>query len=441
LFDFVNCTGNLTRMKYPSFFFLFLIFITAFEPAARASAFSLGRLQTVSSDGSLDAIRSPSVLASHNENNALGYMIIYPPFYDHRFDYDAYRSSWLSLYRDDERKYSAGSVYLSYIKKVPGGAVAFAIDADNTYQTVYDRYEKTSVNLNAADQNITLTGGSALTVSPRAVISFGTTIAGNHAIGAQLSLGYTRLNERYCYTGVLNSSIDQRHHANETNEAMNAEISIGYSYRDALSQAGILVRSGRLSLRRTRIYYTHADFTSQLFFAGSVSEPRQLLYDRGFSIIAGGYRNLAGFIAVALEGEYRIPLNYREKELMYDEFTSFYGITINSGVNSGGFYCIRGGFEILPSGPVTINLGGSVDTTMEKRSSRFYRDSVSRDRYAGSLGLDLKFTENFLILLGSQLSYIRERTNRASNYFNTIILDGPVKSLDLASYLGMSFYF
>jgi hypothetical protein len=126
---------------------------------------------------------------------------------------------------------------------------------------------------------------------------------------------------------------------------------------------------------------------------------------------------------------------------MYDEFTSFYGITINSGVNSGGFYCIRGGFEILPSGPVTINLGGSVDTTMEKRSSRFYRDSVSRDRYAGSLGLDLKFTENFLILLGSQLSYIRERTNRASNYFNTIILDGPVKSLDLASYLGMSFYF
>jgi hypothetical protein len=428
-------------MKCPSFFLLFLALVTAFEPAARASAFSLGRLQTVSSDGSLDAIRSPSVLASHNENNAFGYMIIYPPFYDHRYDYDEYRSSWLSLHLDDERKFKAGSVYLSYIQKVPGGAVGLAIDAGNAYQAVYDRHVKTSVNLNAADQNMTQSKGSALTVSPRAVVSFGATIVGNHAIGAQLSLGYTRLNERYQYTSLLNSNIDQRHYTNETIEAMNAELSIGYSYRDSLSQAGILVRSGRMSLKRTRIYYTHADFTSQLFFAGSVSEPRQLLYDRGFSIIAGGYRHLAGAVAVALEGEYRIPYNYREKDLMYDEFTSFYGITINSGVKNGGFYCIRGGFEILPSGPVTINLGGSVDTTTKKGSSRFYRDSVTADEYAGSLGLDLKFTDNFLIILGTQLSYQRERTNRTSNYFSTIMLDGLVKRIELAAFLGMSYYF
>jgi len=286
-----------------SFFFLTLMAITLLDAGARASAFSLGRIQTVSSDGSLDVIRNPAILASHRENNGVGFIVLAAPFHEHRYGYDAYRSSWLTSFRARDRRYTAGGIRLSYIKKISGGAIGFALDTDNAQGAEYYRYAKTYTSLNAADQNIFTMKGSNLTVSPRLVISLGKMVAGNHAVGAQLSLGYTQAGDRYLFSSLLNSTVDQRHHADKKTDGMNAEASLGYSYRDALSQAGIMVRSGRFLLKRTKIHYTHAEFTSSLFFAGSVSEPQHLKYDRGLSIVAGGYRKLTSFVAVAL----RIP--------------------------------------------------------------------------------------------------------------------------------------
>ncbi len=425
------------------FFFLvsIAIWFVAREQAV-AAAFTMGQFQTVASDGALDVLRNPSLLTAQVQNNAIGVMFLAAPYTDQRFSYNAF---WGGTYYEPdfyEEKRLAGSMYLSYSGKTPHGTVGIAIDAGNPYQALYLKFQRNYYGYNTSFPfTQTVDGdGESLTLSPRLVFSYGIVVSGSHSLGVQWALGYSRNREETTFTVLNNASLAGYHWATKTVDDVNAELSMGYSYRTESSQAGLMLRSGRFNWEKTNINYGHNDLVNSIFYSGSVSEPFYFLYDRGFSILAGGYHKLAPFIAIALEGEYEIPFHYNYKAVRYDESTGFYGYTKNITVNKSGFYAIRAGFEILPAGPVTVNLGGEVSTTIVRANTKNSNESAKTDTYGGTLGLDIRVIDSILIMVGSRLVYTHMRTERYSDqeYLGSFAVDGLTRTLKVDLFLGLS---
>jgi hypothetical protein len=428
-------------MKKLTFFFPFVAALLLLRTGADAGAFSLAGVQTVATDFALDVIRNPALLATQKENNSLGLLFLATPYNAHYYDNDSYLTSIIASVRASDQMYRTGSICFSYSRKIPGGAVGFAIDTQKSYQAEYYRYKKTYLSTDTINTNYAVLKCKYDTISPCFVVSYGSVISGNHSIGMQIKIEYSLTHDDSSYTSAFATGLDQRHHSIKKIEGISPEVSAGYVYRDDVSQAGIMLRSGRFNWQKSNIYYTHAGFPSSQFFSGSISDPLRMRYDKSFSIVAGGYRKMAQYIAVALEGEYQVPASFGEKNLRYDVFTGFYGIKVNSAVNNKGLYCLRGGFEILPSGPATISLGASISTTSQKKSARFLQETKTTDEYAGSLGIDFKLTNTILVMAGAQISYTNERIHTASSYFTARSEDESGRFYNLKSYLGMSFSF
>src|SRR4030042_3207461 len=262
-------------MKKARLFFFLLTLMLSFCTGefAFAGAFSMGQLQAFSSDGSLDVVRNPSIMTAQRETNSIGFILLSTPYYLRRYSYDSYLNTWINDARVHDTKYITGSVYLSYCRKVGKGAIGIAVDTDNPYQGLYAEYERSVAGVMTGSIYYELVRGDFMKVSPRFVFSFGSVVAGNHSIGVQIAAGYTRKKDDYGFISSTNSAFLAKNHDSMRMEGASAELVVGYSYRDPDSQIGLMIRSGRFSWQKTRIYYTMADFSATLFFAGTVSEP------------------------------------------------------------------------------------------------------------------------------------------------------------------------
>jgi hypothetical protein len=426
------------------FFFLLCLAVPFFAGNdASAAAFTMGQLQTVGSDGSLDVVRSPSLIAVQKTEHSIGMMFLYTPYALHRYYYDYYKGNWAYTTRVRERKNQSGGAVLAYCRKVTKGAVGVAVDTDAGSQVSYHGFEETYAGFITGNNNYAVKSGSVLNVSPRAVFSYGREISGNHSIGVQCAAGYSVFKEDLNFNSIMLMAADRKHHAKKKIDEVAVQASFGYTYRDGDSQAGLLVRSGRFAWQKTKIHYVHQDFMTPVFYAGSVSEPNHLVYDPGLTLAAGGYQKLTSFIAVALEGEYEIPVSYNMKDLRYDDMTDFFGVTLNLGVKRSGRYSVRTGFEILPAGPVTISLGGGINAEREKRKGRFISETINRESYTGVFGIDIRAVNNMLIMAGTRLAYIHERGKSAvsNGYTDPSTYNGPVKLLDISVFSGLSYGF
>lgn len=427
------------------FFLASVIFTVRGISDAYAAAFTMGQLQTVASDGSLDVIRNPSLMTIQTKDNSMGFLFLSTPYVNRRYSYGAVMGSTVSHPQLYESKFITGSVYLTYCRKIGHSAVGVAVDSGNPYQVMYSRYNSKFYGLNTVNPaaEYMRVGSDLLTISPRFVISYGVTVSGNHSIGLQGTVGYSHAKERSDVTSMYNTSISAMYRSTKITQDLNGELSLGYLYRTANSQAGLMVRSGRFNWEKTKIRYYYGNYEKLLMFQGRVGEPYYLQYDRGFSILAGGYHKLAKFFAVALEGEYEIPIHYNYKAVRYDLTTAFMGMTANMTVRTSGLYSVKAGFEIIPEGPVTINLGGKISTFHEKRRSRRIQESNTTDTYAGIAGIDLKLTDAVLIMIGSQLVYTHKRERKYSTYeeIGSVSYDGLTRSLTVDLFCGFSFGF
>ena len=419
-------------MKRHLLFYLLICLLFPFlaRERAGAAAFTMDRFQTVSSDGSLDVVRNPSLMTGQKADNSIGLFLLYTPYTYSRYSYDFYLPGGLSSGRVRDMKYAAGSVFFSYCRKIEKGAVGLALDNGAPYQGAYNRYERTYSEITPGVPSAyvyTRINGTSMKAAPRFVFSYGTVVSGNHSVGLQIAGGYTLFRDDTSYQNVMNFLPYQKNHTKNKTEWFGGELSLGYSYRNADSQAGLMVRSGRFTWRRMKVHYSHADFALPLFYHGSLARTYFFQYDRGFTLIGGGYHKLAPFIAIALEGEYEIPVSYTEKDVKYDERTGYYGRKNNLAVTKSGLYGLRAGFEILPSGPVTISLGGGMITTKESRKGRYFYESINTDTFSCTLGLDIKIAENYLLMAGSQFIYTKKRTASRSNneFINSSMYDGP----------------
>ncbi|MBP7735014.1 MAG: hypothetical protein KA369_03485 [Spirochaetes bacterium] len=410
---------------------------------AEASAISMGQIQTVASDGSLDVLRNPSLLTAQSTDNALGVLFLSTAFSDRRYSYSgATISSTVSRPRYGTSKYLAGSLFLSYSRRTSGGTVGIGIDAGNPFQAMKERNGRNYYGINTSSYAIEYLSAHSdrNSISPRLVISYGLVVSGNHAIGLQWALGYGQAREKDDFVQTYGTTVVGQHWVTKKTEDINAEMSLGYSFKKEGSQAGLMVRSGRFNWERTYLRFGHGDFGKGLVFSGSVRENYYLQYDRGLRIMAGGYQRLGSFFAVALEGAYGIPFSYNYKDVRYDEVTSFYGMSNNMTIRKSGLYSLSAGFEILPSGPATISLGGNLSSTRERRTNGKIKETMNVDTYAGSLGVDIRAIDALLIMVGSSLTYTHRRTGVSSNinYLGSVSIGGLTRALQVDLFLGLS---
>ncbi len=413
---------------------------------ADASAVSMGQIQTVATDGALDVLRNPSLLTAQQGDNALGVLFLSTAFSDRRYSYgSAMMSSAVSQPRYKRSKYLTGSLFLSYSRRTSNGTVGIGIDAGNPFQAMSEQYGRTYYGLNTSsyaseylDERCDRTS-----ISPRLIISYGIVVSGNHAIGLQWTLGYGQAREKDNYVQTYAATLVGQHWATKKTEDINAEMSLGYSFKKDGSQAGLMLRSGRFNWERTYLRFGHGDFGKGLVFSGSVKENYYLRYDRGLQIMAGGYQKITSYFAVALEGAYEIPFSYNYKDVRYDEVTSFYGMSNNMTIRKSALYAISAGFEILPSGPVTICLGGNVGTTRERRTNGKIKETMNSDTYAGSLGVDIRAVDALLIMVGSRLVYTHCRSSSSANqsYLGSVSIGGLTRTLQVDLFLGLSGWF
>lgn len=429
-------------MKRHLLFYLLICLLFQFPAKERAgaAALTMGRFQTVSSNGSLDVVRNPSLMTLQKADNSIGVVLLYAPYSYSRYSYDFYQSGGISQGRVRETKNIAGSVFLSYCRKMDNGAIGLALDTGAPYLGAYNRYDRTYSDATTGQYVYTRIYGSSIKAAPRFVLSYGSLVSGKHAVGLQIAGGYTLFRDDTSYQNLMNFSPYQKNHTKLKAEGFGGELLFGYSYQDADSQAGLMIRSGRFSWRKMKVHYSHSDFTLPLFYHASLARTYFFQYERGFSLLGGGYHKLAPFIAVALEGEFEIPVSYTEKDVKYDEMTGYYGVKNDLAVTKSGLYGLRAGFEILPAGPVTISLGGGMSTTRETRKNKYYYKSVNTDTFSGTLGLDIKIAENYMLMAGSECIYIKERTAGRTSYIyiSTYTYDGPATLIYINVFTGIS---
>jgi hypothetical protein len=84
-----------------------------------------------------------------------------------------------------------------------------------------------------------------------------------------------------------------------------------------------------------------------------------------------------------------------------------------------------------------------VRTGGERKKGIYLQEKVKREEYAGTFGLDLRFKEDLLIMLGSRLTYTRERRRATISYrvTGTGAYDGLATLLHTDLFLGTSFGF
>lgn len=437
-------------MRYHATCYVLVLLVTAvLSPMhADAAALTMGQMQVVSTDGSLDVTRNPSLMAAQGTDNSLGVLLLYAPHATHRYSHSYYQDSSLLDGSARDLRHNAGTVSLSYCRKTAGGMIGLALDTDERYSGAFTRYKRTYTGIVKGSFSHTGIGGQLMRLSPRFVISYGGAVKGEHSLGVQCAAGYSFTRDDTDYFIVENFQPGQKHHSSKRTEEARAELSAGYLYRTADSQVGLMIRSGRFAWQKTKIYYNRADFfpsayvpvTVQLRFAGSVSEPFAFKYDRAFGIIAGGYHRLARFIALALEGEFQVPIAYTIKDLRFDETTYFFALSQNLAVNRSGLICMRAGFEILPEGPVVISMGGTLRFVRESKKGMYLRETVRTEEYGGSLGLDIRAVDNLLIVTGARMTYTRERRKSEMSYrfFGSGANDGLTTFLHTDCFIGTS---
>ena len=121
---------------------------------AAAAAFTMGQMQAVSSDGSLDATRNPSLMTAHKTDNSIGVLLLYAPSASHRYSYNYYQESSLMSGRSRDAAYNAGSVFLSYCRKVPTGVIGLALDTDDRYEGISTRYKRSYTGIGSGRSHL-----------------------------------------------------------------------------------------------------------------------------------------------------------------------------------------------------------------------------------------------------------------------------------------------
>ncbi|HSV96681.1 MAG TPA: hypothetical protein VLM75_07085 [Spirochaetota bacterium] len=286
-----------------------VLFLVAFPSAgsAQVRGTAMGNLVTVISDGPFDTARNPALLALQPADHAAAAFVRYRAVDDSDIDYN----SSLPISVGEPSTFNAGGV-VSYSMKLSGSVLGFVFgemagdlvsyrESRNTFYAITEEIEKEKI----------------FEVNPSLAVALALPLTDGSSIGFQLitAVGYKRADKTKDYlSGPIIASLDTQ----KTDQSLSARAGFGYSLRTPKTQAGFLLRSGTITLRKQELEYNHVEYDlAAPEISGSNSTPYKAYYTESPQFVVGGYHRLSPLVGFALEAAYMLSnTSYnRERDL------------------------------------------------------------------------------------------------------------------------------
>jgi len=310
-------------------------FIFASQLYAGIHGTGMGGIKTVTSEGPADISRNPALLGTITAEKSLALFATARAYTLYDSDVNISSNIASTDVDVDDPLYLGGSILAAYAFK----------SGSSTYGISLEGYEGNLVSHETGKQTYSGSVESKtkkITINPAINMAMGWDTGNNSFWGLQVILGNKYETEKTEEPGSKTENINQKH---------SVELGMGYNYRDAKTEIGILLRTGTFSLeKKTR----EKDFTSGVSDSNSTEYwPK---YDKGIQIITGAYTKINEKTGIAMEFGYRFPVIFVDKSLNdNDAVSTVYEDTIP--VSSKGGVLLNGGFEYFLSDTSTVNSG------------------------------------------------------------------------------------
>ncbi len=310
-------------------------FILASQLNAGIHGTGMGGIKSVTSEGPADISRNPALLGTMTAEKSLALFATARAYTLYDIDLEIYFNDIFTNVDLDDPLYLGGSIMAAYAFK----------SGTSTYGISLEGYEGNLVSHETGKQTYGGTIDSKtkkITINPAINMAMGWDTGNNSFWGLQVILGNKYETEETKEPDSKTENINQKH---------SVELGMGYNYRDAKTEIGILLRTGTFSLEKKK---RDKDFSSGLSDSNSTEYwPK---YDKGIQLITGAYTKINEKTGIAMEFGYRFPVTFVDKSLSNnDDVSTVYEDTIP--VSSKGGVLLNGGFEYFLSDTSTVNSG------------------------------------------------------------------------------------
>lgn len=368
----------------------------------------MGNLETVVSNGPLDAGRNPALLTTRTGENSAALYLLFRAYEIN----DATERGTVQEY-DVPRGYAA-DIVTGFSTRIGSSVFGISIESNENGS----QYEKGEADITMVNNS---TGyelkSKTSSTNPLLNTSLGIPLDSSSSIGFQLRTGFSYQKEEVDLTVLsTGSSID----IDTNKKSVLLELGFGYLQSTGNSQVGVYITSGI-------VQFQWADYEFNIPVTGvseRYSQHNYFKYTRGMSISAGGYRQLTQMIGVAFEAGYVFPYSYKYTQYKFVGGTDP-GEDQAVSVSSEGVIVMNGGVSFTLDSSLSLSAGllytRSRRTQYDNATTTNSEKEMKHSKYnvwLCTVGAEYTVAPNMIFSVGSiilRTNYDNEEENRSSS--------------------------
>jgi hypothetical protein len=390
----------------PLSFLFFLICVQSLFAGVRGTL--MGNLETVVSNGPLDAGRNPALLATHTGDSAAALYLLYRVYEINRENVQASNMDY------EVPRSTSADIIAGFSTHIGSSVLGISIDSNENGS----QFETSEANITVHNTTTFILDSESRSTNPSLNTSIGIPFDGANSIGFQLRTGYSRKKDETEMTATNAGVPLEIINMESESKSLMFELGFGYLHRTDLSQIGLYFTSGILQFQQADYEY-RAQYAG---FAQTYSQNNYYKYSSGMTVSAGGFHQITSSLAVAFEAGYRFPLSYKYTQYKYVGGVEP-GETQAVTESSNGVIIMNGGVSLALNSSLTVSTGvfysrarkykyeSSTETNSEEKSMQ-QRFNV----WLFTAGAEYTVNTNMIFSLGTII--LRSKYNNDENSHN-----------------------
>ena len=302
----------------------------------------MGNLDTVVSNGPLDAGRNPALLATQTGNSAAGAYLLYRAYQMNDEDVE---SDGLEY---DVPRGSSADLVAGFSTRIGSSILGISIESNDKGS----QFEQSEAHITMQDSSMLYKLDTKSRASnPALNTSIGISLDSNTSIGFQLNTGFSYQKDETEMTAISGVPVEIVDIDSETRSLL-FEIGFGYLHRTDKSQVGLYFTSGIMQFQWADYEYRQ----NIAGYSGTYSLHNYFKYTSGMSLSAGVFQQVTSSLGVAFEAGYRFPYSYKYTQYKYVGGPEP-GETQAVSVTSEGVIVFKGGVSLALNSSLTVSTG------------------------------------------------------------------------------------
>ena len=321
--------------------FLFLLFcVQSLFAGVRGTL--MGNLETVVSNGPLDAGRNPALLATQTGDSAAALYLLYRVYEINKENVQTYNMDY------EVPRSTSADVIAGFSTRIGSSVLGISIDSNENGS----QFESSEANITVQNTTTFLLDSDSRSINPSLNTSIGIPLDGASSIGFQLRTGYSQKKDETEMTATNAGVPIEIINLDSESKSLMFELGFGYLHRTDISQIGLYFTSGILQFQQEDYKY-RAQYAG---FAETYSQNNYFKYTSGMTISAGGFHQITSSLAVAFEAGYRFPLSYKYTQYKYVGGVEP-GETQAVTESTNGVVMMNGGISLALNSSLTVSTG------------------------------------------------------------------------------------